>query len=30
MNFKKKAGLLPPVAKLQVKDVVLQREPCDA
>jgi len=27
VNFKKKAGLLPPLAKLQVKDVVLQREP---
>jgi hypothetical protein len=26
VNFKKKAGLLPPLAKLQVKDVVLQRE----
>jgi hypothetical protein len=27
VNFKKKIGLLPPLAKLQVKDVVLQREP---
>jgi hypothetical protein len=27
VNFKKKAGLLPPLAKLQIKDVVLQREP---
>src|SRR5438309_1206766 len=27
VNFKKKAGLLPPLARLQVKDVVLQREP---
>lgn len=27
VNFKKPAGLLPPLAKLQVKDVVLQREP---
>lgn len=27
VNFKRKAGLLPPLAKLQVKDVVLQREP---
>jgi hypothetical protein len=27
VNFKKQAGLLPPVAKLQVKDVVLAREP---
>lgn len=27
VNFKKKAGLLPPLAKLQVKDVVLEREP---
>lgn len=27
VDFKKKAGLLPPLAKLQVKDVVLQREP---
>jgi hypothetical protein len=27
VNFKKNVGLLPPLAKLQVKDVVLQREP---
>jgi hypothetical protein len=27
VNFKRKAGLLPPLAKLQIKDVVLQREP---
>ncbi|HEY2391413.1 MAG TPA: hypothetical protein VGK22_09580 [Candidatus Angelobacter sp.] len=27
VNFKKKIGLLPPLAKLQIKDVVLQREP---
>jgi len=27
VNFKKRAGLLPPLAKLQEKDVVLQREP---
>ncbi len=27
VNFKREAGLLPPVAKLQVKDVVLQRQP---
>ncbi|HZE81944.1 MAG TPA: hypothetical protein VE604_13670 [Candidatus Polarisedimenticolia bacterium] len=27
VNFKQKTGLLPPVAKLQVKDVVLAREP---
>ncbi|HEX4602831.1 MAG TPA: hypothetical protein VH724_02470 [Candidatus Angelobacter sp.] len=27
VNFKKKAGLLPPLAKLDVKDIVLQREP---
>lgn len=27
VNFKRKAGVLPPLAKLQVKDVVLQREP---
>src|SRR5882757_3429473 len=27
VNFKKKVGLLPPLAKLQIKDVVLQREP---
>jgi hypothetical protein len=27
VNFKRQAGLLPPVAKLQVKDVVLAREP---
>ena len=27
VNFKKQAGLLPPLAKLQIKDVVLQREP---
>lgn len=26
-NFKRKIGLLPPLAKLQIKDVVLQREP---
>src|SRR6476620_10735909 len=26
-NFKREAGLLPPVAKLDVKDVVLQRQP---
>src|ERR1700733_5828218 len=29
VNFKKKIGLLPPLAKLQVKDVVLQREPVE-
>ena len=27
VNFKREAGLLPPVARLQVKDVVLQRQP---
>src|SRR5258707_15595238 len=27
VNFKQKTGLLPPVAKLQVKDVVQAREP---
>ncbi|MGZ4845617.1 MAG: hypothetical protein ACXV8M_11650 [Candidatus Angelobacter sp.] len=27
VNFKRQAGLLPPLAKLQVKDVVLAREP---
>ncbi|HZD96391.1 MAG TPA: hypothetical protein VE133_19170 [Candidatus Sulfotelmatobacter sp.] len=27
VNFSRQAGLLPPVAKLQVKDVVLQRQP---
>lgn len=27
VNFKKKIGVLPPLAKLQVKDVILQREP---
>jgi hypothetical protein len=27
VTFKKKSGLLPPLAKLQIKDVVLQREP---
>src|ERR1700741_3138116 len=27
VTFKRKAGVLPPLAKLQVKDVVLQREP---
>jgi len=27
VNFKREAGLLPPVAKLQVEDVVLQRQP---
>jgi hypothetical protein len=27
VNFKREAGVLPPVAKLQVKDIVLQRQP---
>jgi hypothetical protein len=27
VNFKRQAGLLPPIAKLQVVDVVLQRQP---
>jgi hypothetical protein len=27
VNFNKQAGLLPPLAKLQVKDIVLQRQP---
>ncbi|HZU34239.1 MAG TPA: hypothetical protein VFB79_24230 [Candidatus Angelobacter sp.] len=27
VNFKKEAGLLPPLAKLDIKDVVLQRSP---
>jgi hypothetical protein len=27
VNFKRQVGLLPPLAKLQIKDVVLQREP---
>src|SRR5260221_13082402 len=27
VNFKREAGLLPPVAKLQIEDVALQRQP---
>jgi hypothetical protein len=27
VNFKQQAGLLPPITKLQVKDVILQRQP---
>jgi hypothetical protein len=27
VNLKKKVGLLPPLAKLQIKDVILQRDP---
>ncbi len=27
VNFKKQVGLLPPLAKLQIKDVVVQRQP---
>src|SRR5262249_46849764 len=30
VNFKQQAGLLPPLAKLQVKDVVLARKPAAA